>query len=150
MRRLAKSVVVLTTRHDDKRMAMAATAVDSLSMEPPSLIACVNRSASMFPAFAAATPFCVNILGREHEILARLCGGEAKGERRFEAGEWLERDGVPYLADAQANVFCAQDGAFYYGSHGVFVGRVAHVALYGHVRPLIYADARYVGAHFAG
>lgn len=149
MRRLAKSVVVLTTRHGGRRMVMAATAVDSLSMDPPSLIACIDRSASMFPAFAAGTPFCVGILGREHETVARLCGGMAKGEDRFRAGEWLERAGVPYLADTQANVFCVQDGAFFYGSHGVFVGRVEHVEVRGSVRPLIYFDGRYDGVRSA-
>lgn len=149
LRRLAKSVVILTTRFQGQRHAMAATAVDSLSMEPPSLLACVNRSASIFAAFEAKSPFCVNILARTHEALAQRCGGQVKGEARFAEGDWRERDSVPYLADAQACIFCTNDGDFYYGTHGVFVGRVNDVALYGEVEPLIYADARYVGAHLA-
>ncbi|MBA8906737.1 flavin reductase (DIM6/NTAB) family NADH-FMN oxidoreductase RutF [Aminobacter ciceronei] len=149
MRRLAKSVVILTTSHQGQRLAMAATAVDSLSMEPPSLLACVNRSASIFAAFQAKLPFCVNILARNHEALAQRCGGQVKGEARFAEGDWRERQGIPYLGDAQANIFCANDGEFYYGTHGVFVGRVTDVALFGSIEPLIYADARYVGAHLA-
>ncbi|MEO5325009.1 flavin reductase family protein [Mesorhizobium sp. CC13] len=149
MRRLAKSVVILTTRFEGQRLAMAATAVDSLSIEPPSLLACVNRTASIFTAFEAKSPFCVNILARTHEVLAKRCGGQVKGEARFAEGDWRERDGIPYLADAQANIFCANDGEFYYGTHGVFVGRVTDVALFGSIEPLIYADARYVGAHLA-
>lgn len=149
MRRLAKSVVILTTRFEGARIAMAATAVDSLSMEPPSLIACINRSASIFPAFAARSPFCVNILGREHEALAHACGGKLKGEARFAEGAWGEHhNGVPFLEDAQASLFCDQDGEFFYGTHGVFVGRVAAVRLAGAPAPLIYADARYCGAAF--
>ncbi|WP_378947206.1 flavin reductase family protein [Mesorhizobium sp. ANAO-SY3R2] len=149
MRRLAKSVVILTTRFEGQRLAMAATAVDSLSMDPPSLLACVNRTASIFTAFQAKSPFCVNILARNHEPLALRCGGQVKGEARFAEGDWRERDSIPYLGDAQANIFCANDGEFYYGTHGVFVGRVTDVALFGTIEPLIYADARYVGAHLA-
>jgi len=147
MRRLAKSVVIVTTRYQGQRMAMAATAVDSLSLEPPSLLVCVNRSASIFPALSGQAAFCFNILARTHEPLAHLCGGKAKGEARFEQGAWGEGpDGVPCLEDAQASIFCRTDGEFFYGTHGIFIGRVDSVRLHGPVEPLIYADARYGGA----
>lgn len=149
MRRLAKSVVVITTRHEGRRLAMSATAVDSLCMEPPSLIACVNKNASIFPALVSGSRFCVNILSRDHEELALWCGGQRKGESRFERGDWREHPaGVPYLEDAQAAIVCVQDGAFHYGTHGVFVGRVLDIRVGGEVAPLIYADARYGGAAF--
>jgi len=147
MRRLAKSVVIVTTRYRGQRMAMAATAVDSLSLEPPSLLVCVNRTASIFPALSGSAAFCINILARGHEPLAQLCGGQAKGEARFEKGEWAEGDdGVPCLEDAQASIFCRTDGEFFYGTHGIFIGRVGSIRVHGPVEPLIYADARYVGA----
>ena len=47
MRKLASTVTVLTTREADEHHGMAATAVTSLSTEPPSLLVCVNRSASL-------------------------------------------------------------------------------------------------------
>lgn len=147
MRRLAKSVVIVTTRYQGERMAMAATAVDSLSLEPPSLLFCVNRTASIFPALSGKAAFCVNILARAHEPLAHLCGGQARGEARFAQGAWAEGpNGVPCLEDAQASIFCETDGEFFYGTHGIFIGRVQGVRLHGSVEPLIYADARYGGA----
>ena len=49
MRRLAASVVVVTARDGDTRYAMAASACTSLSMEPPSILLCVNKTASIYP-----------------------------------------------------------------------------------------------------
>lgn len=143
MRRLAGGVVIVTTRVGADRMAMVLTAVNSLSLEPPSLLVCINRAGSMFVALAEGAPFCVNVLGEDHEALARRCSTGGSGDARFSAGQWQERDGLPHLADAQAALFCANEAQFAYGSHGIFVGRVRDILLCGEPRPLVYADAKY-------
>ena len=53
LRRLAKAVVVITSADASARYAMAATAVSELSFEPPSMLVCVNRTASLYPPLAA-------------------------------------------------------------------------------------------------
>lgn len=142
MRRLAKSVCIVTTRHDGQRMAMAATAIDSLSFDPPSVLVCINKAASIFPAFSARADFNINILSQAQQHLANRCNGPVKGEARFGEGAWIDDD-TPWLADAQAVVCCRHDGEFHYGTHGVFVGRVLGIRLHGDVDPLIYADGLY-------
>ncbi len=62
MRRLASAVTVISTAHDDRRHGMTATAVTSVSSAPPSLLACINRSASLHAPLLASRRFCVNIL----------------------------------------------------------------------------------------
>ena len=47
LRETPKSVTIITTSNGSERFAMSATAVDSLSTEPPSLLICVNRTASL-------------------------------------------------------------------------------------------------------
>jgi len=142
MRRLAKAVCIVTTRYEGQRMAMAATAIDSLSFDPPSLLVCINRTASIFPAFSARADFNINILGQAQQHLAERCNGPVKGEARFGEGAWIDDD-VPWLTDAQAVVCCRHDGEFHYGTHGVFVGRVLGIRVHGDVDPLIYADGLY-------
>jgi flavin reductase (DIM6/NTAB) family NADH-FMN oxidoreductase RutF len=142
MRRLAKSVCIVTTRYRGQRMAMAATAIDSLSFDPPSLLVCINNTASIFPAFGEKADFNINILGREQQHLAHRCNGPVKGESRFGEGLWVDDD-IPWLSDAQAVVFCRHDGEFHYGTHGIFIGRVIDIRLHGEVDPLIYADGLY-------
>lgn len=145
MRRLAASVVVVTARGGNTRYAMAATACTSLSMEPPSILLCVNKTASIYPILDDGKNFCVNVLSGGHEALSIACSGAVKGEARFEIGAWHNDPdtNTPYLGDAQASLICAVDDIHYYGTHGIFVGNVRRVYLHGDIQPLIYIDGRY-------
>jgi flavin reductase (DIM6/NTAB) family NADH-FMN oxidoreductase RutF len=148
MRRLARSVTVISCSHGGQRYSMSATAVDSLSTEPPSLLICINRSASLYPPLEAGADFCVNVLSARHQGIAIDCGGRLKGEARFTTGDWqTSSHGVPYLHDAQASLVCAQDGRFEYGTHTVFIGRLKEVLMSGEVDPLVYVDGAYTTAH---
>lgn len=147
LRRMAKSVAVISCRHEGQRFAMAATAVSELSMDPPSMLIAVNRSASMHRPLTAGAPFAINILASSQAEISRRCGGGLRGEERFQLGTWADTpEGVPILADAQANIICRQDGALPYGTHVVYVGRVTEVQLHGDIDPLIYLDGRYTAA----
>ncbi|UTP26514.1 flavin reductase family protein [Burkholderia sp. FXe9] len=144
MRRLARSVTVISSAHDGRRYSMSATAVDSLSTDPPSLLICINRSASLYPPLDAGAGFCVNVLSAAHEGIAIDCSGRLKGEARFTTGDWhTSALGVPYLRDAQASLVCEQDGRFEYGTHTVFIGRIREVLMSGDVDPLVYLDGAY-------
>jgi flavin reductase (DIM6/NTAB) family NADH-FMN oxidoreductase RutF len=145
MRRLAASVVVVTARDGDTRYAMAASACTSLSMEPPSILLCVNKTASIYPVLDHGKDFCVNVLSGAHEALSIACSGGVKGEARFDVGDWQNDadTNTPFLGDAQASLICAVDDIHHYGTHGIFIGKVKRVHLHGDVHPLIYIDGRY-------
>jgi flavin reductase (DIM6/NTAB) family NADH-FMN oxidoreductase RutF len=146
MRRLASTVTIVTTARLGQRSGMTATAVTSLSVEPASLLVCVNRSASIHPDLAPGARFCVNILASVHADLSAAFGGLADPESRFDQGDW-ERDEhhVPYLADAPANVFCIVEQMIEYGTHSIVIGRV-YAAYADPASPqLIYGDGRYLG-----
>jgi flavin reductase (DIM6/NTAB) family NADH-FMN oxidoreductase RutF len=144
LRRLAKAVVVVTSASAGVRYAMTATAVSEVSLDPPSMLLCVNRTASMIEVLKAGAPFVLNILHPDHAGIARSCAGAAKGEARFSEGEWLATDlGVDRLADAQASIACANDVQIDYGSHTIFVGRVVEAFTNGEPNPLVYLDGRF-------
>ena len=110
LRRFAKAVVIVTTRQNGVRHAMAATAVSEISMDPPSMLVCVNKTASIHPVLDGGADFCINILHRTQIDIAAHCS-LSKGEDRFESGQWDVMSGVPYLRDAQANFVCDQESA---------------------------------------
>lgn len=144
LRRMAKSVNVITCRHEGVRYAMAATAADALSMDPPSMIVSVNRSATLHAPLSAGAGFCINVLSRSQEEISRACGGALKGEDRFALGKWVEgADGIPVLEEAQASIVCKNELSVSYGTHGIFIGRVVEVRHHGEVDPLVYIDGRY-------
>ena len=145
MRRLAATVTIITTRSDSGPAGMTATAVTSLSAEPPALLVCVNRSASIHGALAMGQPICINLLGEHHEDLSSAFGGRSRPEDRFRNGPWSYHDEAPpYLTDAQANIFCVVDALFDYATHTIVVGKVHSIRLEGEVRPLIFGDGRFI------
>lgn len=81
LRRLASSVSVVTCRREERNHAATATAVSPLSMEPPSMLVCVNRSAGFHDALNQANEFAINILSRAP--ISRQCSGGGNRESRF-------------------------------------------------------------------
>ncbi len=139
MRSLASTVTIITTREADEHHGMAATAVTSLSTQPPSLLVCVNQTASMHGPLRAAERFCVNLLGVQHGPLCEAFGGALTGADRFGVGDWRsDGEGVRYLVDAAANIFCTLDHQVDYGTHTIFIGRVDEVRVLPHAEPLLY------------
>lgn len=145
MRGFAQSVVIITTvDQQGRRYAMAATAVTPVSMDPPSMLICVNRNVSSHPILEGGANFCLNILGVDQQDIAQCCGGAAKGEDRFSIGRWETDDhGLPYAAEAQAVISCHQRQRISYGSHDIFIGDVLSIRLADRVDPLIYLDGAY-------
>lgn len=144
LRGVAATVAVVSATYAGERYAMAATSFTPLSMAPPSILICVNRASSLYRPLTHGIGFCVNLLSPRHERLARVCGGGDRDER-FAAGDFIDddRDGAPYLGDAQCSIQCSQDGRYLYGTHAVVIGKVKSIRSSGHIDPLIYLDGQY-------
>ncbi len=144
MRRLASTVTVITTAHADARYGMTATAVTSVSADPPSLLICVNRSARLHDPLIRAGRFCVNILLADQSDIAQAFSGGVAHDERFRQGDWDTHEfNIPFLRDAQANLFCETDAISSYGTHSIIIGQVRAVLLHGTVTPLLYQDGEY-------
>jgi flavin reductase (DIM6/NTAB) family NADH-FMN oxidoreductase RutF len=145
MRRLASTVTIVSCNGPQGRSGMTATAVTSLTADPPAVLACVNRSASIHASLHMHSPFCINLLSPDHADLSFAFGGRVAPEERFAQGDWADDEGgTPYLLDAQSNLFCTVDAMLDYGTHTIFVGRVARVRNHGEVRPLVYGNGRFI------
>ncbi len=145
MRRLASGVGVVAAIGPDGATGMAATSITSLALDPPSLLVCVNRQASLHACLAPGARFCVSLLGFEHRDIAAAFGGAVARHARFSIGEWsMDAQGIPRLDGAQANFSCAVDQMVAYGTHTIVVGRVDAVRTCGEVTPLIFQDGRYL------
>lgn len=144
LRKLAKAVVVVTARSGGVRFAMSATAVSEVSFDPPTMLVCVNRNATIHDAMRASDSFCLNILGSRQENISRNCGGGRKGEERFAEGDWIDMpSGVPRLATAEASMECRTVDCFSVGTHDIFIGEVIAVHAGDGTDPLVYMDGRY-------
>ncbi len=141
MRRHASTVAIITACHEAQWIGMAATAVCSVSSEPPTLLIVVNRSASLATALRAENRFCVNLLAERHKNLVAAFGGKLKGQERFNVGEWRQAmEGLPTLSDALACISCETVQVIAAATHDIYVGRVAEVLVHADVDPLIWLD----------
>jgi flavin reductase (DIM6/NTAB) family NADH-FMN oxidoreductase RutF len=144
MRRFPAAVTVITSADQTRRHGMTATAVTSLSMDPPSLVVCVNQSSLLHDIMLLARRFCVNLLRRDQVDLSAAFSGALSPEARFGLGEWAQSaEGISYLENAQVNIFCRKAAAVPYGTHTIFIGEVELVNVHDPVDPLIYQDATY-------
>jgi flavin reductase (DIM6/NTAB) family NADH-FMN oxidoreductase RutF len=144
MRRLTSAVSVISTQHGDIRHGITVTSVTSVSMSPPSLLFCVNRTSRFHDPVIRAGRFCVNMLHAHQIDIADAFSGRTPGPDRFLCGEWAsDDDEMPYLIPAQANIFCETDAISSYGTHSIVIGKVHHVAVRGQVAPLLYQDGQY-------
>ena len=144
LRGLAKAVTVISCCHGGKRYAMTATAVNELSMDPPSMLICVNKSASLYLPLNEGANFCINILQACQADISAQCSVKARGEDRFAVGSWSNSElGPPYLQEAQSSFICHNVSKVEFGTHGIFVGQVEQVYMRAQNDPLVYMDGRY-------
>lgn len=146
MRHLAGGVSIVTSGRGAQRGGLTATSVSSLSMEPPSLIVCINRNSSMISVLRDSGSFAVNILGAHHrEIADRFAGRHGiAGADRFSGADWIELvTGAPLLSDALAGVDCVVDNIIDWHTHALVIGRVEAVRLVGGPRALAYWRGNY-------
>lgn len=144
MRSLAGAVNIITCRHDDHVFGMTATAVCSATAEPPTVLACVNRSTTTHEAISASETFCVNVLRHEDRELSSLFSGLQKGEGRFREEQWsILSTGAPVLKNALVAFDCRVANRMVHGTHTIFLGEVQQLLIGRKGKPLLYADGQY-------
>lgn len=146
MRRLAASVTILATAHrNGTRMGMTATAVCSVTGDPPTLLCCINRENQTRDALIDAERFSVNLLHADAAPLANRFAQRLSHEERFSQGDWTMHDsGVPVLREATAWFACRLEQAVEVGSHTIFFGTIIDIHTLGDEGPpLLYAHGGY-------
>ena len=77
MRGLAAAVNIVTAAHAGHRYGMTATAVCSVSAEPPTVLACINKSTATHAAIVKSEAFCINVLRADDQDLHVVRTGRA-------------------------------------------------------------------------
>jgi flavin reductase len=145
MRRVASTVNVISIYVDGQPMGVTATAVSSISLDPPSLLVCLNRAASLHAPMGDMTHFRLNVLHRDQQEIACMFADRSQHALRFLSGWDLGCPGAPRLTDAQATMLCRRIDSHSFGTHSIFIGVVEQAGWRDEVDPLVYLDGRYLG-----
>jgi flavin reductase len=141
LRGLAATVCVITTRHGTLANGMTATAVCSVSADPPSILVVVNQSNRSSALIRQSGVFAVHILSKDQEPLATRFA--SRPEDPF-AGVPLRfgATAAPSIEDCETVLECVVAAQTDFGTHTIFVGRVV-AARHGVAEPLLYCHGRF-------
>ena len=143
MRSYVYSVSILSNVSEKNEYhAITVSSVTSVSIDPPSILVCINKSAGVHDTIKIGTRFCINLLTKNHEDLSNICSSYKEEKNRFTSDQW-DLSGIPFLKDAQANIFCEVDELVEYHTHTIVIGKVFESRNRDSINTLTYFDGSY-------
>lgn len=151
MRRLAGACTIITSTDGSGApegwVGLAATAVASVTADPPRLLVCINRNVWAHKVITASGVLAINVLGKAQEsILGRFSGaGICAPAEKFHVGNWRAgATGAPLLGDALVAFDCTVTETIVASTHDIFLGDVLAVHEHGDaIDPLIYFNGAF-------
>lgn len=124
--RFASGVTIITTRHEGTNYGLTASAVTSLSLDPPMLLICVNKVSATQQAITRSGVFAVNIL-REHQSKVARQFASSQPDKFAGLNISYGELGVPLLDDMLATIECRVTEIVEGGTHAIFLAEVHSV-----------------------
>lgn len=146
MRHQAGAVTVIAAGVGEQRAGLTATAVASLSDNPPTILACIQRKSGAHDRIATLKSFSVNVLASDQQQVAERFAGRhgSGGAARFEGLEWSTlTSGAPILVHALASLDCELIDRHEFTTHSIFIGRVLAGQFRAEAQPLLYFRGDY-------
>lgn len=141
MSHFASGVTVVTTEHAGRQYGMTVASFASLSLRPPLVLICIEKSVKTHEAIVAAGKFGVSILSSaQADISSRFA---SRSDDKF-SGVRIDRGelGIPLIADALTTLQCNLRDQLPGGDHTIFVGEVVEAVTREGI-PLLYFRSGY-------
>ncbi len=144
MGNFATGVTVVTTRAGSAPQGLTVNAFSSLSLVPPLVLVCIDKTVNSHSAIAQSGIFAIHILAHDQEELSKRFADKAWEGRRFEGLAFRSAaTGAPILDGAIAYIDCRVVSALDGGDHTIFVGRVEELKVEREAAPLLFFRGRY-------
>jgi flavin reductase len=146
MTHLGAAVNVVTTDGEAGLGGFTASAVCSVTDNPPTLLFCMNKSSFQYERFVKNGVACVNVLHGQQEDLSTAFSGALKLgiHERFASVPWNTLiTGSPTLEGSLVSFDCRIDQITEAGTHGIFMCHVQGVRFGSHNEGLMYFRRKY-------
>lgn len=145
MGRFATGVTVVTTCEGSRRLGITVNAFTSVSLDPPLVLICIDRSSRLHDALLKTGIFAVNILSEEQACVSTCfaSGGEERYANFCGVSSHTEATGAPVLDESLGFVDCRVEDVYPGGDHSIIVGRVEALAM-NDGEPLLYFRSHYL------
>lgn len=129
MRQVVSSVAVVTAKYKGLCNGLTATAICSVSADPPTMLVCVGGKAAANELIEQSGAFAINYLSEDQHLHARAFSSPSlNSERRFLDGNWKSMvTGAPVLQDAVASFDCLIESRISHGTHNIYIGRIVAI-----------------------
>jgi flavin reductase (DIM6/NTAB) family NADH-FMN oxidoreductase RutF len=143
MSRRASGVAIVTARSGDVVHGMTVSAFTEVSLEPPLVLVCADKTSNTHPVIAAGGVFALNLLANDQAELSNLFASKRDEARRFVGLETTTgATGAPLIPGTLATLECCVRAAHDAGDHVIYVGEVVAISR-SERAPLVYYGGRY-------
>jgi flavin reductase len=145
MAMLGSAVSVITTDGEAGQFGFTATAVTSITDEPPTLLVCMNSNSFANPHFKKNGVLCVNVLKSHHQDVSwDFANRELNSAQRFAKHRWETlATGSPVLEEALVSFDCEVHESHEMGTHTLFYCRVKDAKVGEEGQGLVYFNRAY-------
>lgn len=140
--RFASGVAIITARDDDRDVGMTVSAFCSVSLSPPLVLVCVDRSASMHGLLLTHPKLGISIVACAHEEVCRRFADKQETHRFENVSFTRGKSAVALLDDAMAHLECQLVHHCEAGDHTIFIAEVERGAMH-EGRPLVYYRGKF-------
>lgn len=139
-------ITVITTTIEGEPYGLAVNAFSSVSLDPPTVLFCVNESSKTHVHLVNSDHVGINVLGRaQHDVASVFAtsGGDKFSQIEWETGTM----GVPVITGAAAQFEVRVDQQHKVGTHTVFICEVVDARV-SDDEPLLYYRSAFIdGRH---
>ena len=140
-RQFVTGVTVVSTMDGEKALGLAVNAYCSVSLDPPLVMVCIQRTSSTWPSLFRATHLGVNVLGRDQDKVLSVFA--SKDKDKFGQIEWQPGPhGSPLVSGSAAMLEAEIQERFQAKTHTIFVCRVRYAEV-GDAAPMVYKAGKF-------
>ena len=141
----ASGVAIVTAAAGDRVHGMTVSAFASVSLDPPLVLICADKTSDTLGVIDDGGVFAANILTSAQRALSDRFASKKDEHLRFEGLAWRRgATGAPILPGVLAALDCRVVAAHDAGDHVIYVGQVEEVRSFDR-DPLLYFRGAYGG-----
>jgi flavin reductase (DIM6/NTAB) family NADH-FMN oxidoreductase RutF len=134
--------VITRTLSDGTPYGMTVSSFTSVSLHPPLVLVCIDRSARFLTDLAPGMHFAINVLSEQQQSIATRFANRQE-DNRFAGAHWHAGwQDVPLLSGGVAAFGCLLTQIVEGGDHLILIGEVLHLQRHSG-SPLVWCDRSY-------
>ena len=143
MRGFFASVSVMALKNSNGFFAITVSSVTSISLDPPSLLVCINKDSRIHSELLEGKLVSINLLTKDQQHISEKCSNSLLEGERFDQEYW-DIENTPIVKNAQANFLCKISNMIDHGTHSILLLDVQDVEHLDEINTLSYINGKYV------